>query len=285
VSHPPASPPSGSPSGRLAETDQQIQVRLREGRLEDALALVKEQVRHRPDDPKLRLLLIEIWSASGDWERALGQFDVLQELGPAFRLFSLAYRPIVQSEAIRADVFAGRQTPLILGEPEEWMSYLIEANHLLGEEKFDAAAELQAKALAQAPACSGSINGEAFSWLADADDRLGPVFEVILEGRYYWVPISHVRRIQMEAPKHWRDRLWISISVTLVNGGEVQVFMPVRYPGTESNADGLLRLSRRTEWLSRPAGLSLGLGQRLLATDRDDYPLLDLRSLDLSPAA
>jgi type VI secretion system protein ImpE len=285
VSHPPAPHQSGSPSGRLADASEQIHARLREGRLEDALELTSEQVRLRPDDPKLRLLLIEIFSSMGNWERAMGQFDVLQELGPNLRLFSMAYRPVVASEMIRAEVFAGRQKPLILGEPEEWLSYLIEARRLLGEGRFDAAAELQEKALANAPARNGTINGNAFSWLADADDRFGPVFEVILEGGYYWTPISHVRRIRIEAPRQWRDHFWISVSMTLANDGEAQAFMPVRYPGTESASDSLLRLSRRTEWFPQPGGLTIGLGQRLLATDREDYPLLDIRALELSPPA
>ena len=36
----------------------------------------------------------------------------------------------------------------------------------------------------------------AFEWIADADDRLGPVLEAIVNGRYYWVPFERVRRIQ-----------------------------------------------------------------------------------------
>ena len=36
------------------------------------------------------------------------------------------------------------------------------------------------------------IDGKAFAWMADADMRLGPVLEAVINGRYYWVPLVHL---------------------------------------------------------------------------------------------
>jgi len=65
--------------------------------------------------------------------------------------------------------------------------------------------------------------------------------------------------------------------VTWSNGGQAIGFIPSRYPGTERAEDHDLVLGRKTEWVDVDAGLQVGLGQRMLATDAADYPLLDAR--------
>ena len=59
---------------------------------------------------------------------------------------------------------------------------------------------MREKALEQAPAVSGNIDGKPFAWIADADTRLGPLLEAIVLGKYYWIPFSHVRGIVIEKP-------------------------------------------------------------------------------------
>jgi type VI secretion system protein ImpE len=45
-------------------------------------------------------------------------------------------------------------------------------------------------------------------------------------------------------------------------------------------------MARRTEWIEKPAETFLGLGQRLLATDQGEFPLMDARVIKLaSPEA
>jgi type VI secretion system protein ImpE len=65
------------------------------------------------------------------------------------------------------------------------------------------------------------------------------------------------------------------------NGGGTVGLVPTRYPGSESSEDMLIRMGRRTEWLEPEAGVYLGMGQRMLATDVDDYPLMDVRRIVL----
>ena len=258
---------------------------LRNGQLDEALASVQARVRSAPGDAPLRICLFEVLSAMGQWERALQQLTVLEGMGSQQLLFARVYQAVIQSELMRRDIFAGARSPLVFGEPEPWVSFLLEANQLLGKGEFSGAAELRDRALAEAPAIPGKINGADFAWLADADQRLGPMLELILEGRYFWVPLSRIQRIEVEPPKQLRELLWKGATFVWVNGGQANGLIPVRYPGTESAADGPLRLGRRTEWAEQPGGPSIGLGQRLLATDVADYPLLEVRTVELTPAA
>ncbi len=130
---------------------------------------------------------------------------------------------------------------------------------------------------------SPESNGRDFEWIADADSRLGPVLEVILEGKYYWIPFCRIKKIVMEKPSDLRDLVWKPAVFVWTNGGEAAGHIPTRYPGTETSEDNQLRLARRTDWLERAGGACLGLGQRILATNNDELPLLECQTIELTP--
>jgi type VI secretion system protein ImpE len=140
---------------------------------------------------------------------------------------------------------------------------------------------LRGQALEAAPASPGRIDGEPFAWIADADGRLGPMLEVILEGRYCWVPFQHLRTLVLEEPTDLRDLVWAPAHITWSNGGETVAFVPSRYPGSESSPDARIRLARLTDWVDRGEGLFTGLGQRMLTTDAGDYALLATRRIEI----
>jgi type VI secretion system protein ImpE len=190
------------------------------------------------------------------------------------------YSAALLCEELRAEVFAGKRTPLLFGEPAQWAALLVQAL-VLAAQGHDAEADaLHAQAFEQAPASSGRIDQQPFAWLADADVRLGPVLEAIVDGKYYWIPYCNLRSIAIEKPVDLRDLAWIPANLTLTNGGQVVSLIPTRYPGSEASADSAIRMARRTDWRERKDGTSTGVGQRMLTTDQGDYPLLDVRSIE-----
>lgn len=258
---------------------------LQAGRVEESLASLQDAVRKNAADPRLRVFLFQTLSVLGQWKRALNQLDVLANMDPDHRMMAKIFQPVVQCELLREQVFAGKHTPIVFGEPEPWMSWLVQANELVGQEKFAAARELQEKAFEAAPASAGKVNDKPFEWIADADSRLGPMLEAIVEGRYYWIPYCRVKLIVLEPPADLRDLVWMPVQFVWTNGGEMSGHVPVRYPGTEKTNDDKLRLARKTEWIECPEGWSLGQGQRILATDSEEYPLLECRKIEFTPAA
>ena len=89
----------------------------------------------------------------------------------------------------------------------------------------------------------------------------------------------------MEKPTDLRDLVWKPAVFIWTNGGEASGHIPTRYSGTEACTDDALRLARRTDWQERDGGTCLGLGQRVLATDTDELPLLECLKVDFSPAS
>jgi len=257
---------------------------LREGELAECLAELQTRVRTEPANPKLRVFLFQLLSVLGEWDRALTQLNVAAELDHGQLLAAHLCRPALQCEALRTEIFAGNHTPVIFGDPAEWVGLLVQATKMAAQGHLDAWVELRDRAFAEAPASRGTINDQPFQWIADADSRLGPVLETILDGRYYWVPFAAIREITIEQPAALRDWVWTPASFTWGNGGTAAGLIPARYPGSEDSDDPMVRLGRKTEWLSSGGGLYAGLGQRVLATDAGEFMLLDVRRIVIKPA-
>ncbi len=254
----------------------------RDGNLQGALEDLQAQIRKQPDNSQLRIFLFQLLVVLGQWERALSQLNVLDKLEKDTWPMVHAYREAIQCEVLRIEIFAGRRKPLIFGEPPRWMAWLLESLRLLVAAEYDQALALRDQAFDLAAASSGTMDETPFNWIADADSRLGPVLEAMINGRYYWVPIQQIRAINITEAADLRDFVWLPAEFTWVNGGQAFGLIPTRYPGSESVQDSSIQLARTTQWQELTDGIFQGLGQRMLATDQDDYPLLDVREVNIN---
>lgn len=258
---------------------------LKDGDVVRALKLLTEQVRAKPQDAKLRVFMFQLLCVLGQWDRALNQLNVSFELDASTLPMVQTYREAIACETLRLQVFAGQKVPMLFGEPETWVALLIEALLREGRGEPDAARQLREQALEQAPATSGQIDGQAFAWIADADGRLGPTVEAVINGRYYWLPWNRLSKVEIDPPQDLRDAIWMPAHFEFTNGGEVVGLIPTRYPDTDLAAGDGLALSRRTDWREVQPGLFTGLGQRLIVTDTLEVGLMDVRTVTLDAAA
>lgn len=255
---------------------------LRSGDLAAALSAVKQEVRKAPRDARLRTFLFQLFCVTGEWDRALTQLTVVGELDKLALPMVTMYRTAIRAEVLRAKVFAGERQPTFFGEPEPWMSLLLEANRRLAAGATADATALRDEAFEAAPTSSGTADGKPFEWIADADPRLGPILEAIIDGKYYWMPINRIVKLDIEAPVDLRDAVWLPARFTFANGGSTVGLLPARYPGSEASADPAIQLGRRTEW--REVGdWYLGLGQRMLTIGADEeLALLEIRHIEMT---
>jgi type VI secretion system protein ImpE len=172
----------------------------------------------------------------------------------------------------------------VMGEPLPWLALLLQALSAEAQGSTSDAASLRAQALEDARAVPGTIDNKAFEWIADADSRVGPVCEAIIDGRYYWVPFERIGSVVLEAPSDLRDVVWIPAQVRLTNAGEISALLPARYPGSETDNDASIRLGRRTQWNEVAPGVFHGRGQRMLTTEAGEFSLLDVRRIELTGA-
>lgn len=258
---------------------------LRDGDPFEALKVLQAEIRASGADPKLRVFLFQLLSVLGQWDRARNQLEVAATLDASTLAMVQTYREALRCEVLRAQVFEGRTSPMVFGQPDTWLALLIESLLLAGRGQTTEAETLRAQAFDEAPASPGTLNGSPFAWIADADMRLGPVLEAVINGRYYWVPFARLSKIEIEEPADLRDVVWTPAHLLLENGGEAYALVPTRYPGTEKVEDGALLLARKTTWDEPRLGVYCGVGQRVLSTDSGEVPLMDVRDISFDGGA
>ncbi len=257
---------------------------LDEGDLGLSLSKLMDKVRNDPSNVNNRVFLFQLLAVLGQWDRALTQLKVVGELDAITLLMVQTYREALRCEVFRSGVFDGKRTPLIFGEPEPWVALLLEALKLSAQGNVAQSQSLRTEAFQSAPATSGTINDQPFEWIADADSRLGPCLECILNGRYYWIPFNRIKEMDIEEPCDLRDEVWMPANFVWINGGEAVGLISTRYPGTEKSDDYQLLRAKKTQWVEQGEDMYFGLGQRMLATDQNEYPLMDIRNIKFNHA-
>ena len=249
-----------------------------------ALKALQQTVRANAADAKQRIFLFQLLCVLGQWQRALDQLKVCGELDASALVMVNTYDPAIRCEAVREAVFAGRTLPHVFGPPSPWVALLAQALQLDAQGQPQAATQNRAQALDQAEPSAGLLGDTRFEWLADADSRLGPTLEVIINGRYGWLPFSHLKALVVEPVADLRDLVWAPAHLRFHNGGDTVALLPVRYAGTPLAEGGSMALSRQTDWLPLGDGQFRGVGQRLLSSDAAELGLLEVKTITFDDA-
>lgn len=246
----------------------------------DLISRVKDSIRSQPALADHRITLAHLLFLSANYEAGLKQCQVAVQLDASHTVSAQLARLLVIAERTREAVFGGQRAPAVLGESPAWVGHLVEALATDGE----SATGLRAQALDAAPPSSGQAGDMNFDWLMDGDERLGPVFEVVIGGEYHWVPICALAEVQMEPPMQLIDLVWAPVRIVTVDGHQHLGFMPARYPvGADAPADdGLLR-GGRTEWLQGPGESWHGAGRRVWFTSGDELPMFGAATIRFDP--
>jgi type VI secretion system protein ImpE len=224
------------------------------GRLDEAIESLGVELRRDPTDAQRRAFLFELLSFAGNHERAEKQLDVLGTASTQAGIGALTYKAALQADRLRTEMFTRGDLPT-----------------------------------GPAPAAvGGTLNGEPFTSLEDADPRVGARLEVFAGGQYLLLPLEHVASLRMEPPARLRDLLWAPAKLLTgpgFRGVELgEVLLPVLTPLAATHPDPLVRLGRMTVWEELPDGRPVPAGQRLLLVDGEEVPLLELRELVILPA-
>lgn len=251
---------------------------LNSGDIEGARAVLVERLRSQPADERARMFLFQLLCVTGDWDKARSQLEMLAKLSPEAQMLSVVYGQVIAAEQARIAVFAG-QRPMEMLVESPWASELAQAFSFHASGDAARAADLRDAALDQAPDTPGTLDGVDFDWIADADSRWGPTFEVIMGGSYGIVAFDAFESIKSEGPQDLRDKVWYPVQLAFRSGQSTAAFLPVRYPGSERSEDPAERLANATGWKDSPAG-EVGSGQHLwMISTGDETGLLSARSL------
>lgn len=252
---------------------------LRNGDIAGARAALAAALRSTPGDVRLRQFFWQLIAVAGEWDKAEQQLRTLTTAEPKALMLGNVYGQAIAGMRIRDLVLSGKERARSLVGSEPWVEGLIDAFQAICQGAPDAAARSEA-ALAEAPATPGSMDGEAFEWIADADFRFGPMLETIIGENYGMVPFAALKRIKVTEPVDLRDKVWLQVELETRAGQTSMAFVPLLYPGTTATGDAELLLARRTDW-HEVSGVEAGLGQRVITSDGPEAGLLAVRDIRL----
>ncbi|HEY9228552.1 MAG TPA: type VI secretion system accessory protein TagJ [Gemmatimonadaceae bacterium] len=223
------------------------------GRLDEAIAALGAEVRDNPTDAQRRAFLFELLCFAGEFDRAEKHLNVLGSGGRDAEMGALLYHAALHAERLRKEMF-----------------------------------ETQTFPQSSARVVGGTLNGQPFTTISDADPRIGPRLELFAAGQYMWMSFEHLDTVQVEAPKKLRDLLWAPAIVRPAEsfkGLEMgEVLLPAIAPQTWREADPAIRLGRVTEWRDIEDGGQVPVGQKMLLVDDEEFPILELRELVITTA-
>lgn len=224
------------------------------GKVREAVTALTAFVRDHPADVSQRTFLFELLCFSGEFQRAERQLAVLASGNPDKETGAIVYYAALHAEKTRHEIFENEKFP----EP-------------------------------CAPSPPGKLNGKSFENLQDSDPKIGARLEVFAAGAYVWLPMEHVAKLEMEPPKRLRDTLW---APALVQTAETfrgmdlgEVLIPAIYPFSWQNEDEAVWLGRMTDWFRDDKGRESPTGQKMLLVDGEEFPILEVRSLEFFPPA
>ncbi len=250
---------------------------LRSGDIVGARTALAAELRGAPHDAKLRQFFWQLLAIFGEWDKAEQQLRTLATTEPKAMMLGSVYNQALGAMRQRDTVIAGtvRGTSLVGSEP--WVEALIDSVQAFGK-GAEGALALSEAALAAAPVTAGEMDGERFAWIADADQRFGPMLEAVIGDHYGFVPFAAIKRLKISEPTDLRDTVWLPVEIETRSGQVSMAFVPVLYPGTELTGDTDLMLARRTDWVDH-GDHEIGVGQRVLSTDGPEMGLLNLRDI------
>src|SRR5580704_11001976 len=263
----------------MSGTDQTAAALLRAGKLDDAVAAGQAALRKSPTDLNARVLLGELLAFTGNLQRADVVLDAASAIDPTTALVVAEFRQLIRADIARRQLFRDGRVPEFLADPTETQRLQLAALVALRAGDPAEAGRQAEAAEAVRPRAPGKQSDTAFDDLRDADDLLAGSFEVLTTtGKYFWIPTERVQTLEFHAPKRPRDLLWRRCSMSVADGPDGEVYIPVIYAGGEPTSD-VLKLGRETDWTEEGAGPVRGIGQRVLLAGDDDVAIMDLGTL------
>lgn len=252
------------------------------GDLSSAIAQVSEELRKSPGDHGKRTFLFELLCCAGELDRAGRHLDAIAGESAEREAAVLPYRSLLEAEKQRRRVFAESLIPGLPKRIPDSVPLHLEAIRQVREKNYAEARALLEQAAAGRQPLAGTIDGEPFEDLSDADDLTGPFLEAIVNGNYAWLPWEAVESVTIDPPKHLRDIVWLPAHVELNFGPLGEVYLPALYVDSYLNPDQRVKLGRMTDWRKDVPDIAVASGQKLLTTGDRDWPLLEVRSIEFA---
>ena len=269
--------------GGLKTMGVDIKALLEAGQLDAAIEAMNAEVRARPTDIDARATLVELLCYGGNLERADKLLDAISSLDPSTAIGIALFRQLVRAEQARGQFYTEGRVPEFLSKPDALCELEMRAAVMIRHGDDGAALKLIEERDALRPPVTGSTDGAAFDDFRDLDDVCASHLEVLTAtGKYYWVPLTSVTRIEFRPPERRRDLLWRRANLCVTEGPDGEVYLPAIYWSKDSTAEH--RLGYATDFSGGEDAPISGVGLRSFLVGDDSRTILEMGAVKFGPA-
>ena len=253
------------------------------GKLEEAITAMNDEVRSRPSDVDARGFLIELLCIAGRAERADVHLETVARLDPKATLGVALIRHLIRAEQWRQQFHTEGRLPEFLTEPSDDLQLHLRASILLREGDGVEAARLLDEAEEKRPRIRGSSGGATFDDFRDLDDLTASFLEVLTSnGKYYWIPLERIVRIELHKPARPRDVIWRRASMSVRDGPDGEIYLPSIYAPAGADLEPAERLGRASDWTGGDGAPVRGRGLRTFLVGDEARTILELDEIEFA---
>ncbi len=255
---------------------------IRAGKLTEARQQLIESVKSSPGDSGLRVLLFQVLSLLGDFEKAERHIDIIAAQDVKAEAGIMPYKNLLHGERVRQEVYHVERRPDFLPKTPAYAERYFLALEQLKNNEFESAEETFKLLEEDRPPLSGTLNDQPFNDIRETDSFLSYFIEAFVHERYVWLPFESIREMILPTPESLFDLIWIPAQITAWSGLTLNCFLPVVYPESPFHEDDRIKMGRMTDWHSLGGPFYKGLGQHVFQIGDEDVPLLEIRELMLN---
>ena len=250
---------------------------LSSGQLDEAITHAQNTLRKDPSATDVRACLIELLCLDGQLERADEMLMSLAKHQPDWLAGAANLRQLMRAQHSRLALASGKLADDVVATQGEQLQALLAVNLNLSEGNPEKAAEA-ARDLEAGRTVARYQVGDQSGDFRDCDDSLAGFFEGLgTDGHYYLWLWSDIREVEFHAVSSPVELVWRRASVTLKDGRQGEVFVPLTYQRSETASQ---KLGRETDWREHEGGLVTGLGLKLFLLGDEAITLESVRRLE-----
>ncbi|WP_432455104.1 MULTISPECIES: type VI secretion system accessory protein TagJ [unclassified Agarivorans] len=225
---------------------QQIKQLIQQGQLSEAIAATIAHLKVKPKDLDTRSSFIELLCIDGQLERADQQLDLLVKQHPQCVPGALNMRQLVHAAQSRVDFAHGGDTASLVSGAKQSLTQLIELRLALLNKDQRALTRAAQQLEHLRESAELTINDQTCTELRDLDDSLAGYLEVFgSNGLYYFVSFADVTWLKLLPATSLFEQIWRRAELDIKDGPSGEVFLPMTYLASESDAE---KLGRETDW-------------------------------------
>jgi type VI secretion system protein ImpE len=252
--------------------------------LAPAIAAANAEVRRNPGDLGARVLLAELLLFDDNLDRADVILDAAAQADPTSAVVVAEFRQLLRADQARHQLKTAGRVPEFLGDPTVALRAALAAQVALRAGDLAEAARQAGEAEAVRPRVAGALNlgGDdiAFDDFRDVDDLSAGFFEVLTTtGKYFWVPTERVASITFHPPRRPRDLAWRRATISVNEGPDGEVYLPVVYDLRPPGLADDYRLGHSTDWIEEAGAPVRGIGQRVFLAGDEAHGIMELVTL------